>query len=621
MGSGMVVNATEHHQDPDHLFVPGERLGWIYQEQPPPRPCGLAAPPPYQPNPAAGSGCSLLLTVPVIALVTFGTWRLGSRGWGLGVMLVLAFVLLIVKAGERLIAKEEAEAQEAHLSLVETYQRAVAEHDELERRRVEAGPVWFPLRSQTDMAQLQVFGGTARSMQEFIVCVGSGALAEQQSVMVVDLTRSGVAGRLLALTRLWGRALVRQYQCPRDVNMLVGSVNDVPDYLADAFAAAQGPTGHQLRSAYANLLHVVCGCLCRPLTVARLAEGLRLLQRIAPGPDPRLDDTEQQRLLGIVDSVGDSEAQRGNLQYLCDELEALARVATASSGDPMEWSAEGPVLTVLSTANVTRGRKALVDALAAQFVMTQLVADAPVAGTIVIAGADLLDTGMRDDLQAEARHRDVRLVWLFDHLQKESLHQVGGSGTGVAFMELGNHKDAVEAAEFIGRGHKYVLSQLTHSVGETRSEGLSTTDSVTRTTSRTTGTNWGTTVGRGEPSHSNGGSQSFTGSRSVTRGRTRSESVAHATNDGTTEARVYEFEVEPTTLQALPSCGLLLVDNGPRGRRVVTANCDSAIASSPRVSALPAEDVTEPSATTQIDAVEGDVAHDWCSPARRSATS
>ncbi len=132
-------------------------------------------------------------------------------------------------------------------------------------------------------------------------------------------------------------------------------------------------------------------------------------------------------------------------------------------------------------------------------------------------------------------------------------------------MQLGSHKDAVEAAEFIGRGHKYVLSQLTHSVGETRSVGRSTTQSATVTQSVTTTANWATTEGRGGRSGTEGGSVSVGDAHADTRGVSHSDSLAHTTNSGSVEARVYEFEVEPTTLQSLPPAALLLVDNGPGG--------------------------------------------------------
>ncbi len=591
---GVAVIEDEDSRRVTNLFTPGERFGWTYREQPPMRPCALTGPGPYRPSEAAaGPGCSALLAVPLIGLLTFGTWHLLGRGWGLLLLTALAALLLVVKAGERQIEKEEAEAREAHARLVAEHERTVAEHDELERERVQSGPVWFPLRSQTGVLQLQVFGGEARSAEDFILCVGSSALADEQSVLVVDMTRSGVAGKLLASTRSWGRATIRTYQLPRDVDVLLGTVDDVPDYVADALVSARGTRGEHRRSAYANLLHLVCRCLSGPVTLARLAEGLRLLQRIVPGPDTRLDDAEQQRLLEFVDSLGSSEAQRDRVEYLCDELEALARVASEPTCTRINWQVEHPVLTVLSTADLSRGRKPVADALAGQFVLNQLLADAGVEGTLLLAGADVLDPGVLHDLQAEAHRRGVRLICLFEHLHDDALHRLGPPGVAVAFMQLGSHKDAVEAAEFIGRGHKYVLSQLTHSVGETRSVGHSTTQSATVTQSVTTTANWATAEGRGGRSGTEGGSVSVGDAHADTRGVSHSDSLAHTTNSGSVEARVYEFEVEPTTLQSLPPAALLLVDNGPGGRRVVAGTCNCAVAATARLSALPIEDVDD----------------------------
>ena len=60
-----------------------------------------------------------------------------------------------------------------------------------------------------------------------------------------------------------------------------------------------------------------------------------------------------------------------------------------------------------------------------------------------------------------------------------------GGGTP-AFMRLGNHAEAEQAASYIGRQHKFVLSQLTATVGGnqtfTRSDtdGYSDSDSSSR---------------------------------------------------------------------------------------------------------------------------------------------
>ncbi len=577
-----------------NLFVAGERFGWIYREQPPARKCPLAPPPPYAPSDAAAlPGCALVLAVPAIVLLLVVWWLLG-RSWAMVVLVAAVALLAALRVAEREAEKEEAEAKQAHDQLVRDYERAVAENDASERRRVESGPVWFPLRSQTGALQVRVFGGTATSQEEFVLCVGSSALADGQSVLVADLTRRGVAGKLVSATRSWGRAPFRTYACGEAVNVLLGSVSSPADLIADAVDRARGVGGtdESRRSAYANLLHRVAGCLDGQLTVARLAEGLRLLQRVDPGPDARLTDAERSRVTGIVDSISVTERQRENVEHLCNELEALARVASApDDGHEGEWR-EPPLLTVLSTAHSQRARMPLVDALAGQFVLDQLMTGASSRRTLIVAGAQELSSAALKDLQDEADRQGVRLICVFEHVHDNSLHRLGPPGTAVAFMQLADHKDSLEAAEFIGRGHKYILSQITQSTGDTETTGDSTANSQTLTTTRTTGTNWNKTEGGNNSSRSRGGSTSDAESRGDTHTTGQNRSRAHSTNSGTVEARVYEFEIEPTTLQSLDPTALLFVDNGPRGRLVVAGICNSDVAATARVSALPAEQHT-----------------------------
>jgi hypothetical protein len=52
---------------------------------------------------------------------------------------------------------------------------------------------------------------------------------------------------------------------------------------------------------------------------------------------------------------------------------------------------------------------------------------------------------------------------MFRHLREDALAMLGG-GTP-AFMRLGHHAEAEQAASYIGRQYKFVLSQLTATVG------------------------------------------------------------------------------------------------------------------------------------------------------------
>ncbi|MEE1743367.1 MULTISPECIES: hypothetical protein [unclassified Streptomyces] len=50
--------------------------------------------------------------------------------------------------------------------------------------------------------------------------------------------------------------------------------------------------------------------------------------------------------------------------------------------------------------------------------------------------------------------------------------------------------------------------------------------------------------------------------------------------------------IEPTQIQALPATGLVLVETGPAGRRVVSGDCNPGINFLPRLSARPRASLT-----------------------------
>ena len=117
-----------------------------------------------------------------------------------------------------------------------------------------------------------------------------------------------------------------------------------------------------------------------------------------------------------------------------------------------------------------------------------------------------------------------------------------GGGTA-AFMRLGHHSEAEQAASYIGRQHTFVLSQRTATMGG--NESLTRSD----------------TQGYGDGDNSSGSWQEFhlgrgtrTCGTSTSRNWSTGLSQAEGTSwsDATTAQRVYEYAVEPAILQKLP---------------------------------------------------------------------
>ena len=146
--------------------------------------------------------------------------------------------------------------------------------------------------------------------------------------------------------------------------------------------------------------------------------------------------------------------------------------------------------------------------------------------------------------------RGVPLTLMFRHLRDDSIGMLGGGAA--AFMRLGNHAEADQAAAYIGRYHTFVVSSYTVTRGGSQ------------TSTHTTGP---------------GASQNWS----------RSWSQADRTIWSEIEARqrVYEFAVEPTVLQNLPEYAMLLADRSGGALQLRAVECDPSIAALPGASAVP----------------------------------
>jgi hypothetical protein len=179
----------------------------------------------------------------------------------------------------------------------------------------------------------------------------------------------------------------------------------------------------------------------------------------------------------------------------------------------------------------------------------------------------------------------VPLTLLFRHLRDDAVTMIGGGAT--AFMRLGNHHEAEQAASFIGRHHKFVLS------------GFTATNGGEHTTTSGTSQTWGNSQSRGFTSTrgwaedhllDRSASGSYTRSRehgrSYSYGAEQSEADGSSWSDAASTARVYEYAVEPAVLQDLPDNALLLTAR-PTGTNLQPVECHPAIIALPHVSTTP----------------------------------
>jgi hypothetical protein len=234
--------------------------------------------------------------------------------------------------------------------------------------------------------------------------------------------------------------------------------------------------------------------------------------------------------------------------------------------------------------------------------------------TLCLAGADRLGGEVLDRLCDACESTRTGLVLAYRSIPAQVRERLGRGNAAIAFMRLGNAEDAKVAAEQIGTEHRFVLSQLTDTVGAsvTGTSGWSYTSTVATADSVSVSASTSQTMGRSRGrGHTTAGVAPFgartgSGSReqSTSSGTGDSESITEGINASTswgwststaiganeslakTAQRSREFLVEPHQLQQLPPSAVIVSYASPQGRQVVLADANPAILALPTAAAL-----------------------------------
>jgi hypothetical protein len=239
--------------------------------------------------------------------------------------------------------------------------------------------------------------------------------------------------------------------------------------------------------------------------------------------------------------------------------------------------------------------------------LTQLLRDTqpgrPWQHTLLVLGADKLRGDVLDRLGDACELSATGLVLAYRGLPPHVRQRLGRGNAAVAFMRLGNAEDAKAASEQLGSEHRFVLAQLTETIGVSVTDTTSNAYTSTTGPAGSTATSWSHSEGLSRShGHSDGSlllpsRASF--SRSVQTGDSRSsgesESVSasvststawgmttsKATGDSESLAlalqRSREFLVEQHELQQLPASAMIITYAGPGGRQVVMADANPGI--------------------------------------------
>jgi hypothetical protein len=601
------------------LFTAGPRLGWTFRDrrllaapfpEPPPDPEAIRAAAAQRAQTAQVSYRKFrrYLGIPsaVVLVVLLLAGGCGSRVAGSGPPLVPdLFVLLICAPGIVFTWARWQRAQHAAAALTQApadHQRAVAawqhraaawQHAEL--GRLDAAAEWGSATLPDGTLRLDVFGGALDGWQALLTTHATSLLATQP-LLVVDLTGEQASQELTEIAAAAGVPTAR-WLLPADLGacgLLAGlTAAQFADALTEAIHA--GPVSGQDRAERATdtrVLEQLHAALGDDVTPARLAAAVRTaLGHHDPGGP--LTAAEQARISGEVFPAGYRHQIEPNLVRIEAFLATLARQA----GDPPSPATPPPppaYLTCLALESAARtARTEVLAALVTGWLTVQVTGSPEPAPAVIIAGADDLAPAHLERLALACERRRVPLTLMFRHLRDTGLGLLGGGAT--AFMRLGHHTEAQEAADYIGRQHTFVLSQLTASLGGSQTH--TTTHSDGGTVADTINVGWNTGWNTSSTSGAQGAGASAGDSRGQQRSQGRSVSRTWSTarswadgstwGDATTTQRVYEYAVEPAVLQNLPDQALLLVTRGSGGPVLQAVECDPAIITLPRVSLSP----------------------------------
>jgi hypothetical protein len=475
-------------------------------------------------------------------------------------------------------------------------------------------PVWYPVMLPAEIDRVDVIGGTLAGWSALLTMFAVPRLAAGDEITVLDLSEGAVAHDLVTLAagaRIDPLVWVLPGDLPRfdlGVGLPAGALADV---LATSVAAGLDEgSGHDPARDHA-LLERLLDVLGDEARISQVTAALRALGQVG---DPREDVRAGELTAGQLDRItglfGRGAADRVVIERAW-ALEARLRVLERLGCDP------APVpRSRLRVVALDRRGGMFGSGVAGTYVAVSLTCllrhaspGRPWRHTLFVAGAEKLSGAVLDRLSSACETTRTGLVLACRAMTPQVRERLGRGNAALAVMRLGNAEDAKVAAEQIGTQHRFVLSQLTDTVG------ASVSDTAGDSYSSTVGTadSWAASVSRSETSgrsrgrgHTTSGAAPFaprtgSGSRefSESRGTSDSESITEGINRstswgvstsraiglseslGTTAQRSREFLVEAHELQQLPPSAAVISYASRTGRQVVLADANPAILTLP----------------------------------------
>ncbi len=577
-------------------------------------------------RPARGAACGCALLAGAVLLLGRAGWLNPALTWLGAVTFGGLAAMAAVSAWRGRQALKAAVAAETRRV---TAARAVQERDlfaaqedharrfrawQSRQRAFRGQALWYPVALPEQTDRVDLVGGTMAGWSALLTSVALPRLAAGDAITVIDLSEGAVARDLVTLAgqvRSGPLVWVLPGDLPRfdlGVGLPAAALADILAACASADRAAPG--GHDPAPDHALLARLL-EVLGDGAQICQVTAGLRALAQVG---DPREDVRRGLLAAGQLDRItalfGRGAADRVVIERAW-ALEARLRVLDRLGSDPVPMPPSR-----LRVVAADPGGGAFGNGVLAAYVMvtlTHLLRQArpgrPWRHTVCVAGAQALPGEVIDRLAGACEATRTGLVVAYRSIPPHVAQRLGRGNAALAVMRLGNAEDAKAASEQIGSQHRFVLSQLTDTVGAsvtdtagdsyTSTVGTAQSVSVSRSHSQTSGHSRGR--GRASPggaplaprsgSDSTEASESAgtsdTGSltdginTSTSWGVTTSRAIGLNESLGRTVQRSREFLVEPEELQRLPPSAVIVsYASGPR-RHVVLADANPAIATLP----------------------------------------
>jgi hypothetical protein len=473
---------------------------------------------------------------------------------------------------------------------------------------------WYGVALPTGIDRVDVAGGTLAGWSALMALLAGLRLAAGGQVTVLDLSEGAVAQDLLALAADAGvDPLV--WVLPGDLPRLDLGTGLTGEALADVLAVAAAPAADPARPPDPVPDRAILERIARVLgdqpSIGQLTAGLRSLAQIG---DPRDDIRRGQISAAQAEAIAGLYGRAASGQVITERalgLEARLRTLETLGSAPATLPPSPLRVVALDrAADVTHTQVLGAYVTAA---LTHLLRRQPRGPawqhTLLVAGAGKLRGDLLDRLSDACEASGTGLVLTYRSLPAHIRERLGRGNAAVAFMRLGNADDAKAASEQIGTEHRFVVSQLTDTVGDSVSDTgsysytstVGTADSVAVSASESQGRGHGrghgqswsglgafaprTASGHQESNWSEGTSESrsWTGSSNASTawGLQTARAVAASTSVARTSQRSREFLVEQHELQQLPPSAMIVSYASAAGRRVVFADANPGILTLP----------------------------------------